>query len=101
MFVANSHLKIMQSFVDAPEVHASALKNPAMRGGPFIAYDTSRTKDVKALMDKTIKEQAHILEFAADLQGLNDKLAQEADGSSLEPLCESTPDSLKGYVELV
>ena len=101
MFVANSHLKIMQSFVDAPEVHVSALKNPAMRGGPFIAYDTSRTKDVKALMEKTIKEQAHILEFAADLQSLNDKLASEADGSSLEPLYQSVPDSLKGYVELV
>lgn len=101
MFVANSHLKIMQSFVAHPEVHASALKNPAMRGGPFIAYDTSRAKDVKALMEKTIKEQAHILKFAADLQGLNDKLAQEGDGSSLEPLYESIPDSLKGYVELV
>jgi L-ascorbate metabolism protein UlaG (beta-lactamase superfamily) len=101
MFVANSHLKIMQSFVDAPEVHASALKNPAMRGGPFIAYDTSRTKDVKTLMDKTIKKQAHILEFAADLHGLNDKLAQEAGGSSLEPLYENIPDSLGGYVELV
>src|ERR1041384_6066369 len=101
MFVANSHLKIMQSFVDAPEVHASALKNPAMRGGPFIAYDKSRTKDMKALMDKTIKEQAHILKFAADLQGLSDKLAHDADGSSLEPLYESIPDSLRGYVELV
>lgn len=101
MFVANSHLKIMQSFVDAPEVHASALKNPAMRGGPFIAYDTSKTKDVKALMEKTIKEQAHILEFAAALQSLSEKLENQADGSSLEPLYESVPDRLKGYVELV
>src|ERR1044072_6953525 len=101
MFVANSHLKIMQSFVAHPEVHVSALKNPAMRGGPFIAYDTSRAKDVKALIEKTSKEQAHILEFAADLQGLNDKLAQEGHGSSLEPLYGSIPDSLKGYVELV
>jgi len=101
MFVANSHLKIMQSFVDAPAVHAAALKNPAMRGGPFIAHDTSRTKDVKALLEKTVKEQAHILEFAAALQRLSERLANEADGSSLEPLYESVPDSLKGYVELV
>jgi L-ascorbate metabolism protein UlaG (beta-lactamase superfamily) len=101
MFVANSHLKIMQSFVNAPEIHASALRNPAMKGGPFIAYDASRTKDVKALMEKTIKEQAHILEFAAALQSLSDKLAHEADGSSLEPLYESVPVTLGGYVELV
>lgn len=101
MFVANSHLKIMQSFVAAPEVHAAALKNPAMRGGPFIAYDASKTKDVKALMEKTIKEQTHILEFAAALQSLSEKLPNQADGSSLEPLYESVPDRLKGYVELV
>jgi L-ascorbate metabolism protein UlaG (beta-lactamase superfamily) len=101
MFVANSHLKIMQSFVAAPEVHAAALKNPAMRGGPFIAYDASKTKDVKALLEKTIKEQTHILEFAAALQSLSEKLPNQADGSSLEPLYESVPDRLKGYVELV
>src|ERR1700686_5199439 len=101
MFVANSHLKIMQSFVAAPEVHAAALRNPAMRGGPFIAYDASRVKDVKALMEKTIKEQTHILEFAAALQRLSEMLANEGDGSSLEPLYERAPDILKGYVELV
>src|ERR1044072_546087 len=82
MFVANSHLKIMQSFVDASAVHAAALKNPAMRGGPFIAYDASRTKDVKALMEKTVKEQAHVLEFVEALQRLSERLRNEADGSS-------------------
>jgi L-ascorbate metabolism protein UlaG (beta-lactamase superfamily) len=101
MFVANSHLKIMQSFVAAPGVHAAALKNPAMRGGPFIAHDASRAKDVKALMEKTIEERAHILDFAAAIQRLNEMLAHEADGSSLEPLYERVPDILRGYVELV
>jgi L-ascorbate metabolism protein UlaG (beta-lactamase superfamily) len=101
MFVVNSHLKIMQSFVAAPDVHAAALRNPAMRGGPFIAYDASRTKDVKALLERTIKEQAHSLEFATAFQLLSETLAREADGSSLEPLYQSVPDMLKGYVELV
>src|SRR5215216_2152733 len=36
IYMANSHLKIMQSFISAPKIHASALKNPAMIGGPFI-----------------------------------------------------------------
>src|SRR2546423_2941587 len=101
MFVANSHLKIMQSFVADPGVHVAALRNPAMRGGPFIAYDASRVKDVKALMEKTLKEQAHVLEFAASIQRLSEMLANEADGSSLEPLYERVPDILRGYVELV
>ena len=41
IFIANSHIRIMQSFVAAPQVHVSALKNSAMRGGPFINYDES------------------------------------------------------------
>ena len=33
------HLKIMDSYITAPQVHASAVKNPKMFGGPFIDYD--------------------------------------------------------------
>ncbi|HEY6186080.1 MAG TPA: MBL fold metallo-hydrolase [Pyrinomonadaceae bacterium] len=101
MFVANSHLKIMQSFVAAPQVHVAAHRNPAMRGGPFIAYEASRAKEIAALLEKTTREQAHILAFAADIQQLSRMLAAEASGSSLEPLYERVPESLRGYVELV
>src|SRR5215475_8330436 len=50
MYIANQHLKIMQSFVAAPQSHVAALKNPAMIGGPFINYPESRAGDVKALL---------------------------------------------------
>ncbi len=101
MFIANSHLKIMQSFVSAPQVHISALKNPAMRGGPFIHYDASRVPEIKALIEKTSKEQAHMLELAAAIRTLTDLLDNEATGFSLELLYQKVPDGLKGYVELV
>ena len=101
MFIANSHVKIMQSFVTAPQIHVAALKNPAMRGGPFINYDATRTPEVKELMERTVKEQSHMLELAASIQALNDLLDNEAQGFSLEPLYRKVPDNLKGYVELV
>jgi L-ascorbate metabolism protein UlaG (beta-lactamase superfamily) len=101
MYIANSHLKIMQSFVAAPQVHVTALKNPAMRGGPFINYDAGKAPAIRALMEKTSREQAHMLKFAAGVQELNNILEAEADGSSLEPLYQRIPDGLKGYVELV
>lgn len=101
MFIANSHLKIMQSFASAPQVHISALKNPAMRGGPFIHYDASRVPDIKALMEKTSKEQADMLELAAAISTLTDLLENEATGMSLEPLYQKIPDCMRGYVELV
>jgi L-ascorbate metabolism protein UlaG (beta-lactamase superfamily) len=101
MFAANSHLKIMQSFVSAPQVHVSALKNPALRGGPFINYDAGRVPDIKTLMEETIREQSDLLEFAAAIRSLSETLAGEANGYSLEPLYEKVPNVLKGYIELV
>lgn len=101
MFVANSHLKIMQSFVNAPEVHINALKNPLMRGGPFIGYDASRAKDIQALIDKTIREQADVLEFAAAIKSFSEIISTEAGGSSLEPFYAKAPAPLRGYIELV
>jgi L-ascorbate metabolism protein UlaG (beta-lactamase superfamily) len=101
MNVANSHLKIMKAYVNSPQIHAAAVKNPAMRGGPFIDYDGKRVDEIEALMNKTIKEQAQMLEFADGVKALNQVLSDEAKGYSLEPLYEKVPRALKGYVELV
>lgn len=99
MFVANSHLKIMQSFVAAPQTHVAALKNPAMRGGPFISYGTGLVGEIKNLIEKTAQEQSHLLELATAIQQLSNTL-NEADGCSLEPFYSRIPHPLKGYVEL-
>jgi L-ascorbate metabolism protein UlaG (beta-lactamase superfamily) len=101
MFIVNSHLKIMQSFVAAPQIHVSALKNPAMRGGPFINYPEARRPEVKALLEQTTQAQADMLELAAAIHSLGETLANEAGGASLEPLYAKVPAPLKGYVELV
>lgn len=96
-----TNLKIMQSFVGAPQIHVAALKNPAMRGGPFINYDAGKALAIKALLEKTSKDVAPLLELAAAIQRLNITLAADATGFSLEPLYDTVPEPLKGYVELV
>lgn len=101
MYVANSHLKIMRSFVANPQVHAAALKNPSMLGGPFINYEAARAGEIKALIAKTIDEQAGLLELADAVRTLDETLQREAAGGSLEPLYQKVPESLRGYVELV
>jgi hypothetical protein len=101
MNIANSHLKIMKSYVAAPQVHAQAVKNPAMLGGPFIDYEGRRVNEIKALIERTTKNQAHMLKFAESVKALDERLRNEANGYSLEPLYEKVPDDLKGYVELV
>lgn len=100
MFIANSHLKIMQSFIAAPQTHINALKNPSMIGGPFIDYGVDRINEIKALHEKTVKEQAHMLDFANAVRAVDELLSSEAVGYSLEPLYQKIPAPLKGYVEL-
>jgi len=101
MYMVNSHLKIMQSFIANPQVHISALKNPAMQSGPFMQFGVSDVEDVKALLEKTRSQQSRLLELGAAIQELDKVLSTEADGHSLEPLYQKVPDVLKGYVELV
>src|SRR5205085_9005754 len=101
MYLANSHLKIMRSFVSAPQVHIAALKNPAMLGGPFINYDASRVAEIDELLNRTVKEQSHMVDLASAIKTLDETLQNEAHGQSLEPLYQKVPELLRGYVELV
>lgn len=101
MYMANQHMKVMNSFIANPQIHINALKNPAMIGGPFINYDAGRVGEIKLLIEKTTRERPQMLEFAQAVKKLDQILASEAKGHSLEPLYEKTPDALRGYVELV
>jgi len=100
MYVAGLHLKLMQSFVNSPQVHITALKNPSMLGGPFINYGTDRIPDVKQLLERTTKQNTRALEFAEAVKTLDQVLAETATGFSLEPVYSKVPEPLKGYVEL-
>jgi len=101
MYIANWHLRIMQSFVTAPHTHIAALKDSRMLGGPFINYKEDRVGEIHELLKKTKKEQSHLIEFAASIKSLDSLLAKEADGHSLQPFYSKIPSNLKGFVELV
>ncbi|NNB90504.1 MULTISPECIES: MBL fold metallo-hydrolase [Corallococcus] len=99
LFVSRLHLKLMQSFVANPDVHVAALQNPALMGGPFINHPVSRVNEVKALLDRTTREQADMLAYTKAVSDLEQLLASSK-GESLEPLYAKVPDMLRGFVEL-
>ena len=101
MFTANSHVKMMRSFLSAPEVHVATLKNPAMMGGSFINHPVSKAPDIKELLNRTIDECASLLELADAIKTLDTMVQNQATGTSLEPLYSDVPPPLRGYVELV
>src|SRR5215471_10021154 len=94
------HLKIMDSYINAPQVHANAVKNPKMRGGPFVDYDGKRVDDIRSLRNQTRRIRPHLIELSDAIATLDEILRTQAKGFSLQPLYQMVPDTLKGYVEL-
>ncbi len=99
--VSERHLKIMDSYINAPQVHANAVKNPKMLGGPFIDYKGKRVDEIRALRDQTKSQRSALIELSAAIGELDTLLRTDANGFSLQPLYKSVPDALKGRVELV
>jgi L-ascorbate metabolism protein UlaG (beta-lactamase superfamily) len=95
------HFKIMDSYINAPQVHANAVKNPKLLGGPFMDYGGKRVDEIRNLRDQTRRLRPHLIELSEAIASLDDILRTQAKGFSLQPLYQIVPDVLKGYVELV
>jgi L-ascorbate metabolism protein UlaG (beta-lactamase superfamily) len=100
LHLARAELPLLDSFVRAPAVHVAALRDPAMRGGPFLDLDPSRVGEVRALAAELRTRHAPELALARAIEEL-DALLAEADGASLEPLYARVPEPLRGAVELL
>ncbi|MDQ6813617.1 MAG: MBL fold metallo-hydrolase [Bacteroidota bacterium] len=100
MNIAGRHLTIIDSYLSAPSIHAEAVLNPKMRGGPFMDFGGGRIKEVEQLQQQTYQKQEKVLQFAKAVKELDKMLATEAKGYGLEEVYKKVPDLLKGYVEL-
>jgi len=56
-------LTLLESFVNAPDVHAAACQNPNLRGGPFVDLPASAVDEVRDLIARTKERQAQQIEF--------------------------------------
>ncbi|HTI08722.1 MAG TPA: MBL fold metallo-hydrolase [Puia sp.] len=98
--IVGRHISIMESYISAPDVHAQAVLNPKMRGGPFMDFKGGRVPEVKDLLFKTLTSQSKLIAFASAIVALDKLLMTEAKGFGLEALYPKVPEILKGYVEL-
>ncbi|GAA3913511.1 MBL fold metallo-hydrolase [Chitinophaga oryziterrae] len=98
--ITGRHLSIMESYILAPSIHAEAVLNPKMRGGPFMDFGGGRLEEVKKLNDDTKTRRANMILFSKAVKELDKMLATEAKGFGLEDLYQKVPPILQGYVEL-
>ncbi|RLJ72736.1 MBL fold metallo-hydrolase [Pedobacter alluvionis] len=100
MNIAGRHLKIMNSYLQSPQIHAVAILNPKMLGGPFMDYKGGRLDEVRQLKEETLHNHADSLKLVAAINELDKILKTYAKGYGLEEIYKQVPDILKGYVEL-
>lgn len=100
MNIVDRHMKIMDSYIMAPQLHAEAVLNPKMRGGPFMDLEGEKIEEVEALMKTTQQQREHSIQLAKAIRELDKLLLTEAKGFSLETVYPKVPEILKGYVEL-
>lgn len=101
MNVVGRHLKIMKSFIQSPQIHMAAVKNPKMKGGPFMDIPQAKVGKVKALLEETIYRKQDVIDLVSALKELDKLLQSKAKGASMNELYKLVPEILKGYVELV
>jgi L-ascorbate metabolism protein UlaG (beta-lactamase superfamily) len=95
------HLRIMDSYIESPETHQAAVKNPALLGGPFMDLGDNHVEEVKRLRDRTLRERSSLVNLSRSIEKLDALLREKAAGYSLEALYAEVPACLQGYVELV
>ncbi len=98
MNVCHRHLKIMNSFVKAPQVHETAVQT--MNGGPFLDVPATKVDEVKRLLAGTVQRQQRQIGLGNAIKSLDTLLRDKANGTSLESLYPEVPDKLRGFVEL-
>jgi L-ascorbate metabolism protein UlaG (beta-lactamase superfamily) len=99
--ITHRHFRIMDSYLAAPETHASAVKSPKMLGGPFVDYGGKRIEDIRALRERTVATRGPLIALSAALERLDAMLRTRPDGHSLQTLYGEVPEELRGFVELV
>src|SRR5690349_17891929 len=95
------HLRIMDSYIESPQSHQAAVKDPKLLGGPFMDFPENRVEEVKRLRERIVRERKRLLELSRAIEQLDNLLGEKATGYSLESLYAEVPEVLQGYVELV
>lgn len=100
MITVNSHVRVMESFLQHPDLHRRAVTEQSMKGGMFMDYDGEPGR-VSDLLDATRARLSHCVAFVQAIGQLNERLAKKTDGQSLASVYADVPEPLRGVVELV
>ena len=98
--IVKRYQRILDSYIHSPKIHAAAVKNPAMRGGPFMDLDVCYMDKAKQLLADTLASTKSAKALVEAIETTNRIVKEKAIGFSMNPLYEELPRDFRGYVEL-
>lgn len=96
----NLHLRVLESYLKSPKLHAQAARNQDLKGGLFVDY-SGDIETMRMFVEASRRELAELVEFADDLHDFDSALQAQANGDCLASWYARLPSSLRGRVELV
>jgi L-ascorbate metabolism protein UlaG (beta-lactamase superfamily) len=100
MNLAYLQVPLLESYLQSPQVHINASRNPELRGGFFVGIEEDRAGEVRDLLASIKRDRADILRFAEAVTEAEEIVQQGATGFDLTPLYPRLPAELNGLVEL-
>ncbi|WP_433149141.1 MBL fold metallo-hydrolase [Actinomadura nitritigenes] len=100
MNLAYAQVPLLESYLQSPQVHINASRNPELRGGFFVNIDPSRVAEVRDLLTAIKRDRAPMLDFAAAISDGEELVRQSATGFAMTPLYPKLPAALSGLVEM-
>ncbi|MCU4528175.1 MBL fold metallo-hydrolase [Acinetobacter pittii] len=99
IYLRKHYLPMVESFIEEPELHLNAVRNPAMRAGSFLNH----SGELKLMADFLIYAETalvHLLELSDAIDKTN-KMLIALKGYTSKDIYAQLPVALKGIVELV
>jgi L-ascorbate metabolism protein UlaG (beta-lactamase superfamily) len=100
MNLAFLQVPLLESYLQSPQVHVNASRNPELRGGFFVNIDSERSGEVRELLTSIKRDRAAQLRFAEAIAKAEEIVRQGATGFDLTPLYPKLPAELAGLVEV-
>ena len=100
-FFQNHYMKLLRSFVEYPQLHQQACKDPKLTGGFFVNLNDEFHEQANHLLHDMNEKLAPLIALTNDILRFNELMVNSANGQSLEAFYCDLPASLQGMVELL
>ncbi len=99
-YLKGHYRTIVESYLEKPETHRTALKQARFQGGPFVHESEGSYDRIREWYESARERHAPLMELADAIDELEQKILPTLDGASMEPVYRDLPEPLAGRVEL-